>query len=271
MENGTNGEDIKMTEKRNQGFDRPSHTGEEKRSRAAVTRDEIEEAIEHTREKMDSTLEAIEEKLSPGELIDRAFDYLSGFRGGIASNPIPAALIGVGLAWLVASRSGSRAGSEMYSSESYPVKGKLEHAQEEVEHTIEKVRGKIGEMGESLRETTRELKHKIGYGEGGGEEYYEAARMQSERLKGRLSDMWNTQPMLMAAIGLGVGAAIGAILPESRYEQETIGGTREGLKEKVKEYGKEQVEKVEEVVRAAGEAAKEKARDKGLIRENIER
>jgi hypothetical protein len=81
--------------------------------------------------------------------------------------------------------------------------------------------------------------------------------------------MWNTQPMIVAAVGLGLGAIIGAMLPESRIEQETFGEAREDLVQKVKGYGKEQVEKVEEVVRAAGEAAREKAREKGLTPENI--
>jgi len=256
-------------DKRNQGFEHPSYKSEEKRSRATVTREEIEEAIEHTREKMEQTLEAIEDKLSPGELIDRALDYASGLPRAIASNPVPSALIGVGLAWLIAARSGSRAGSEMYPSESHGMKEKIGHAQEGLEHTFEKVRGKIGEMGENIRKTTRDLKHKVGYGEGGGEEYYETARIQSERLKGQFSDMWNTQPMIVAAVGLGLGAIIGAMLPESRIEQETFGEAREDLVQKVKGYGKEQVEKVEEVVRAAGEAAREKAREKGLTPENF--
>src|SRR3546814_8910894 len=48
--------------------------------------DEIERDIERTRADMDETLDALQRKLSPGQLMDQALDYLRNGPGGLASN-----------------------------------------------------------------------------------------------------------------------------------------------------------------------------------------
>src|SRR3546814_9150854 len=58
---------------------------------------------------MDETLDALQRKLSPGQLMDQALDYLRNGPGGFASNlgsrvrdnPIPVALTAVALGWLM--------------------------------------------------------------------------------------------------------------------------------------------------------------------------
>jgi ElaB/YqjD/DUF883 family membrane-anchored ribosome-binding protein len=71
--------------------------------------DEIENDIERTRAEVSSTIDAIQSKLTPGELMDQAIQYLRNSGGGdfgrnlgrtVRDNPVPVALIGVGIAWL---------------------------------------------------------------------------------------------------------------------------------------------------------------------------
>jgi ferritin-like metal-binding protein YciE len=68
--------------------------------------EEIEGDLEDTRAEIDTTLTQIERRLSPEQLVDQALDYLrrgdTGTRLGevIKRNPLPVALIGVGLTWL---------------------------------------------------------------------------------------------------------------------------------------------------------------------------
>lgn len=80
--------------------------------------EEIERDIERTRAEVSSTIDAIQEKLTPGEMMDQALQYIRGSGGGdfgralgraVRDNPMPVALIGVGLAWLAM---GSRARSD---------------------------------------------------------------------------------------------------------------------------------------------------------------
>ena len=73
--------------------------------------DQILAEIDRTRGEMDRTLSEIEHRLTPGQLVDQGIDYLrhSGANefvqnlGGTAKqNPMPLALVGIGLAWLMA-------------------------------------------------------------------------------------------------------------------------------------------------------------------------
>ena len=72
---------------------------------------EILAEIDRTRGEMDRTLAAIEQRLTPGQLVDQGLDYLrqSGANefvqnlGGTAKqNPMPVAVTAIGLAWLMA-------------------------------------------------------------------------------------------------------------------------------------------------------------------------
>jgi hypothetical protein len=90
------------------------------------TRDprQIEADLDRTRAQVGHTLDMLQHKFSPGELFDQALNYVrsngggefaSNFKQTIARNPLPVALIGVGLAWLMMSgRRGSVPGE--YSS-----------------------------------------------------------------------------------------------------------------------------------------------------------
>jgi hypothetical protein len=71
----------------------------------------IEREIEQDRRRIEAKIGAIQEKLSPGQLIDEALAYAKGHGGGefvsnlktsAVANPLPVALIGIGLAWLMA-------------------------------------------------------------------------------------------------------------------------------------------------------------------------
>lgn len=73
--------------------------------------DEIRDDLERHRAEMEQTLHAIESKLRPGELFDEAFHYLRRGPGEyftnlgdtVKHNPVPAALVGIGLGWLAMS------------------------------------------------------------------------------------------------------------------------------------------------------------------------
>jgi Protein of unknown function (DUF3618) len=84
------------------------------------TSQEIREDIRRTRAQMDCTVEAIEGKLSPGELLHEAWTLLRGGSSTSVSRvwriakdyPLPAAVISLGLGWMMyESRGGSEARS----------------------------------------------------------------------------------------------------------------------------------------------------------------
>src|SRR4051794_23165308 len=82
--------------------------------------EDIQAEIARTRSEMDATLSAIEQRLTPGQLVDQGLDYLrrSGAREfasnlgtSVKDNPLPVSLVGIGLAWLMAT--GKSSGASM--------------------------------------------------------------------------------------------------------------------------------------------------------------
>jgi hypothetical protein len=79
----------------------------------------IERDLEHTRSRLDATIDALQQKLSPGQMVDETLTWFKEGGGAefgrnlgrtLRDHPMPVALIGVGLAWLIASsaRDGGR-------------------------------------------------------------------------------------------------------------------------------------------------------------------
>lgn len=73
--------------------------------------DTIERELAETRARLDVGLEELERRLSPGQLVDSGLDYLRYGQGAafarnlgaeVRDNPLPVAVTGIGLAWLMA-------------------------------------------------------------------------------------------------------------------------------------------------------------------------
>lgn len=78
---------------------------------------ELQREIEQQRSRVESTIDQIQEKLSPGQLVDELLAYTKGggeefvasLQKNVTANPLPVALLGVSLAWLMAKPVGSPA------------------------------------------------------------------------------------------------------------------------------------------------------------------
>lgn len=86
-----------------------AHDGEHKSSA------ELQRDIEMQRRRVESTIDQIQDKLSPGQLVDELLAYTKGGGGefvaslqrNVTANPLPVALLGVSLAWLIAKPAGA--------------------------------------------------------------------------------------------------------------------------------------------------------------------
>jgi hypothetical protein len=184
-----------MADRRSDEYE-DSPVGIKSRFRDDMSPDEIEEEIEYTRGRVDETLNAIQDKLSPGGLIDQVIEYVRESPGKYASsltktiilNPLPSALVGIGIAWLLASRSGGSSGSPAY---------------------VSKARDPLDRFRERVEDRT-----------GTSEEYRGGYRYPAKR-EG-FSFFWEEQPLLLAMIGFTVGAVLAGSVPETRFEHDLI-------------------------------------------------
>jgi Protein of unknown function (DUF3618) len=82
------------------------------RSAGGSQLERIEHDLSGTRARLDATIGALRQKLSPGEMVDQAISSVKETGGGafgrnlvstVRANPVPVALVAVGLAWLMLS------------------------------------------------------------------------------------------------------------------------------------------------------------------------
>ncbi|HEY8613011.1 MAG TPA: DUF3618 domain-containing protein [Roseomonas sp.] len=94
---------------------------------------QIETEVEQTRANVSGTLDALRGKLAPGQLMDQVVDQVTDYARGsggaefarnlgasIRDNPLPVALIGAGIAWLLLSKNGSGGHASSSASASSP-------------------------------------------------------------------------------------------------------------------------------------------------------
>lgn len=248
------------------------------------TPEAIESEIERTRAEMSSTLDAIEKKLSPGQLMDEVLHYLRGGSSGefvsslgsaVKQNPMPATLMGIGLAWLMMSNSrgapAGSVGSEPAAAGAGGLKASLASGREkagQAAHKAGELAGSVKQKASGVAQGTREkLSHGISGARQQAGRLGEAARQQAGRAKGGFDTMLHEQPLLLGALGIAIGAALGASLPATRREDKLLGAKRDELVQQAKETAGEQMQKVQSVAAAAGQAIKDEADRQDLNRE----
>jgi len=84
---------------------------------------DMEQEINSTRERIGRTVEELEQRLSPGQLVDQALGYARDHGGDFAAsvassvrrNPLPMIVTGIGILWLLKSQSSARSRRQVYS------------------------------------------------------------------------------------------------------------------------------------------------------------
>jgi len=272
--------------------------------------EEIESDIARTRADFSSTIDAIQHKLSPSEMMDNAVDYALSTPPGafsmnlvnsVRDNPIPVALIGIGIAWLFASdrrrveyepaaryprslRRPVRSGYDdmdepdylaardygtgdtdeglmqrMASKTSDTAQGLKDSASnvgQKLSDTASSVTGRVQQAGQSARSRLQET---AGSAQARVSEMGRRSQMQMERAKDRFGQMMDEQPLVLSALGLAIGAALGAAIPSTRRENEMMGSTRDDLLERAKETAREQAETLKQSAQRVAETAKQEA------------
>ena len=266
--------------------------------------EQIQRDIRQTRTEMSETLDAIRDKFSPGELLDQALSYFKSSNSGdgtgvgeaasqwasnlgdtIKQNPVPVALIGAGLAWLMmgGSRRTGSPGSRPHLYDAYdapvydaydaPVStthGAQEHSgglkeragemasgvQERMNAAGERVSGMAASARERVGDTADRLRHQ--------------ARWQGGRTQETFNYLRDEQPLVLGALGFALGAALGAGLPPTQREDELMGETRDQVVQRAQELGEEQLDKAKQVASAASGAALDQAHQEGLTQERAD-
>jgi uncharacterized phage infection (PIP) family protein YhgE len=224
--------------------------------------DEILAEIERTRSDMDATLSAIEHRLTPGQLVDQGIDYLrhSGANefvhnlgGSVKQNPLPVALVSIGLAWLMAA--GKKPGDYDYETDFGP--STTDKLRSRASDTLSRASSTMDSAKQSLTQTAQSMRERAS-------SVGESARQQMDRAKGGMDYMLREQPLALGAIGLAIGAVVAAMAPRTRKEDELMGEARDRLMDQAAHAGTEKLGEVQRVATAAKEAAAKEAGRQGI-------
>lgn len=242
----------------------------------------LEHEINQQRASISNIVDALESKMSPGQLFDQALTYTKGNGGEffqnlgttVKNNPIPTVLAGLSLAWLAmnqnrpiapardntgpslldrASAAASKVGQAVDG-----VKDSLHSAADTVSSKASAVAGSVtahaSAATDSVTTHTSALKDKASTWRDGAtdrladgserlgrnaEDFTAQAREAGTQAKGQLQHLLQEQPLVLAAVGLALGAAFGAMLPVTRQEHRLMGKTSDQLADQAKAKAKE--------------------------------
>jgi len=83
-------------------------------------------------------------------------------------------------------------------------------------------------------------------------------------MAGGFSRLWHEQPLVVAGLGIAVGAALGALLPATEFENRTLGSSKDKLKDEAEDFALRQLDKADKVAEHAVRAAQSAAEREGL-------
>ena len=266
-------------------------------SRADDELEELRLELAQARAQMSETVYALQGRLNPqyvreqatSQAKDTAREAGSSVVDTIRDNPVPAALTGagvVGLGWLIASgrdqgsdRRGSR--NERYRSESYYdeypeyYEGRREIKGHSTVGTPEDYgsgesssgAGRFREAGSEARERASRMGSELQSraDEAGGQlqdragEARDQARRQARRARGGFQQTLRDNPLILGAVALGLGAAVGFSVPETQKENEVMGETRDKLANRAQQGARDAQQRAQRVAEEARSAAEEEA------------
>jgi hypothetical protein len=256
---------------------------------------EIRDDIRRTRAQMDATVDAIEERLSPAELAHEAWGL---FRGGSGSSvnrvwriarqhPMPTAIIGVGLAWMVyesASGGQAPAGRARYAPEPGYGRGErgdgtfdsarrgvaeagrraseaagaaVDQAADVAGHAREKasdIAGQAREMATDAAGAVRDRASELGRQ---ASELGSQARQSAHDVRVGFWQTVEEQPLVVGVATLAAGLIAGLLLPATPRENELMGKARDTLVDEMKGLGAEALKTGQRVASAAADRLKQ--------------
>jgi uncharacterized protein DUF3618 len=263
--------------------------------------EQLERETEQARAEIANTLDELRAYMTPGHVLDQLADrmkagttaaFARNLRDQTVNNPLPVALIGTGLAWLMLGRRGgtdatddseatraSRLGREA-------VEGAVASAGQTASATQNNLRETAGAMtdavqqgaaqtADAIRDTADSARQAAGQaadavrgGAGAVTDTLQrtaaatkAAGQRTLQSGSTLVDFCREQPLVLAGVGIALGAIVGALLPTTDTENRLMGASSDRLKQRAGDLASQQVDAAKESVARAVEPAFDTAQE----------
>lgn len=273
--------------------------------------------IENTRDRMSETLDQLGERLNPNRIkqqvrdnvrdatigrvedmarhaADRVNDTRDGLLDTIRDNPIPAAMIGIGLGWMLFNgrrdthshshshsvQAGMQPGyvgninsvtprlqqddaaGGMGASLSHDGNGGLRshvsdvamQAREKVSDVTHRAGERLGAVRDTASETAGDVAHRVQHV---ASDFAQTTRYQAGRAEDRFVRTMQDNPLAVGAVAIAVGMAAGFAIPETNREREMLGPARDKLMDRARDAASQVKERATEVAERVKEVAEE--------------
>ncbi len=231
----------------------------------------LSDDIAATRQHIGETLDAIQSRLTPQHLLAEARDTVidttrekaeqvgqiaqatvksagSALSETLAENPLIGAVVGAGLQWFAIL--GKSGGSTMDNQLQNPLDATV--------HRVQDTAGQVASTAQQLGSQVADQAQQIGA----------QVQQQTQQATGWLQHTFEENPLLIGAVAVATGLAIGMAIPGTPQENRLMGETRDQLVQKAQHVAQETVHKVQavtqETTQAAINAAAQEAHEQGL-------
>lgn len=141
------------------------------------------------------------------------------------------------------------------------LKSKAGDVSQRLSSTASDMSGRVQYAGQNARSRLHETAHSS---QARMSEMGDMSKEQYYRAKDSVSQVLDEQPLIVGALGIAIGAALGATLPSTRRENELMGATRDNLLGKVKETAMEQAEAVRQTAMQSAQRVAQVAKEEAV-------
>jgi len=224
-----------------------------------VLRDKLEEGSEQVREKLHEGSERVKQTLRQGS--ERVREGLSETESSVADfarrNPTALALIGAGvglLIWEATKTRRNNAPDPAFVGRSAVYDGDGD-ADGNGSSLRERVEDKVSDARRTVSNGMRSARSKLHDWEG-------QAQHQAERTRDAIEQQLDERPLVLGAVALGAGLAVGLGLPSTESEDRLVGQYRDRLLDSAKQRASELTDSAAHALDSAKETAQRELREK---------
>lgn len=234
---------------------------------------ELEREAEVARADVTETADAIRQKMTPGQLIDEFTGMFSGgdtsaamqnLKSQVRDNPLPLALIGTGLAWLMFGPQVSPAMAQRYGQSPGDLRARVAGQDDQSSETP--MTASPGDDARALSDVAKRI------GDAAGSARDNAGNILSS-VNATSMDAVRSEPLILAAVGLAMGTVAGTLLPRTDFEDEQLGPIGDDLREQAQAAMEDGLEGAKAVAGEAYASLKDEAddrmQDEGTVAEKV--
>ncbi|WP_369062395.1 DUF3618 domain-containing protein [Caulobacter sp. 73W] len=242
---------------------------------------EIEREVEETRSDLDRTVEALKDKMSPGQLID---ELTSAFKGSgssqmaanlgaqVRDNPLAVAMIGAGFAWLMLGDK-AKPSTAQWNAMNRDLTGRQSGGQDEGGDAARGAASKLADgaatIGAKASDAADQVKNLAGSAADAIKDAGHSASAAAAGLSAKTSSGFNAlmerEPLVLGGLGLAVGAALGAALPSTDLEDRTFGSARDKMLDEGRSFAERGVQSAKHVAATVYDEVRDEAEQQGLV------